>query len=102
MYVKLIVCELGLILQNLYQLDYEIFVQAANAGGVAVSGLEMSQNAMRLQWSSEEVDNKLKVAPGPTAAIAKHLFHCHKYSPCLFHRGPSSGMHLHLSPLTSL
>ncbi|KAA6422213.1 MAG: glutamate dehydrogenase [Trebouxia sp. A1-2] len=34
--------------------------KAANAGGVAVSGLEMSQNAMRLQWTSEEVDNKLK------------------------------------------
>ena len=36
-------------------------LQAANAGGVAVSGLEMSQNAMRLQWTSEEVDKKLKV-----------------------------------------
>ncbi len=34
--------------------------KAANAGGVAVSGLEMSQNAMRLSWSREEVDNKLK------------------------------------------
>lgn len=34
--------------------------KAANAGGVAVSGLEMSQNAMRLQWTSEEVDKKLK------------------------------------------
>ncbi len=34
--------------------------KAANAGGVAVSGLEMSQNSMRLQWSFEEVDNKLK------------------------------------------
>lgn len=38
-------------------------VQAANAGGVAVSGLEMSQNAMRLQWTTEEVDNKLKASP---------------------------------------
>lgn len=36
-------------------------VQAANAGGVAVSGLEMAQNAMRLQWTREEVDEKLKV-----------------------------------------
>ena len=35
--------------------------QAANAGGVAVSGLEMSQNSMRLTWTSEEVDQKLKV-----------------------------------------
>lgn len=33
--------------------------KAANAGGVAVSGLEMSQNAMRLSWPSEEVDNRL-------------------------------------------
>lgn len=36
-------------------------LQAANAGGVAVSGLEMSQNAVGLQWSREEVDSKLKV-----------------------------------------
>ncbi|MFP4331452.1 MAG: NADP-specific glutamate dehydrogenase [Spirochaetaceae bacterium] len=34
--------------------------KAANAGGVAVSGLEMSQNAMRLAWTSEEVDSKLQ------------------------------------------
>jgi glutamate dehydrogenase/leucine dehydrogenase len=34
--------------------------KAANAGGVAVSGLEMSQNSMRLSWTSEEVDNKLR------------------------------------------
>ncbi|MEH6388848.1 MAG: NADP-specific glutamate dehydrogenase [Pseudomonas profundi] len=34
--------------------------KAANAGGVAVSGLEMSQNAIRTNWSSEEVDSKLK------------------------------------------
>ena len=33
--------------------------KAANAGGVATSGLEMSQNSMRLSWSSEEVDTKL-------------------------------------------
>ena len=33
--------------------------KAANAGGVAVSGLEMTQNAMKLQWSPEEVDDKL-------------------------------------------
>ncbi|MCF7797049.1 MAG: NADP-specific glutamate dehydrogenase [Lentisphaeria bacterium] len=33
--------------------------KAANAGGVAVSGLEMSQNAMRLSWTREEVDQKL-------------------------------------------
>lgn len=34
--------------------------KAANAGGVAVSGLEMSQNSLRLQWTREEVDNKLR------------------------------------------
>jgi glutamate dehydrogenase (NADP+) len=34
--------------------------KAANAGGVAVSGLEMSQNSMRIAWSFEEVDDKLK------------------------------------------
>ena len=33
--------------------------KAANAGGVATSGLEMSQNSIRLSWSSEEVDEKL-------------------------------------------
>lgn len=33
--------------------------KASNAGGVATSGLEMSQNSMRLPWSSEEVDNRL-------------------------------------------
>eukprot|EP01006_Ploeotia_vitrea_P051327 TRINITY_DN67549_c14_g3_i1.p1 TRINITY_DN67549_c14_g3~~TRINITY_DN67549_c14_g3_i1.p1 ORF type:complete len:462 (-),score=265.18 TRINITY_DN67549_c14_g3_i1:1222-2607(-) len=34
--------------------------KAANAGGVATSGLEMSQNSLRLQWSREEVDERLK------------------------------------------
>lgn len=34
--------------------------KAANAGGVATSGLEMSQNSLRLQWSREEVDNRLQ------------------------------------------
>ena len=41
--------------------------KAANAGGVAVSGLEMSQNSERLSWTFEEVDNKLK-------AIMKDIF----------------------------
>jgi glutamate dehydrogenase (NADP+) len=35
--------------------------KAANAGGVAVSGLEMTQNSMRLPWNREEVDNRLKM-----------------------------------------
>ena len=34
--------------------------KAANAGGVATSGLEMSQNSLRMSWTSEEVDDKLK------------------------------------------
>jgi len=34
--------------------------KAANAGGVAVSGLEMAQNSSRIKWTSEEVDEKLK------------------------------------------
>lgn len=34
--------------------------KAANAGGVAVSGLEMSQNSQRLKWTFEEVDSKLQ------------------------------------------
>jgi glutamate dehydrogenase (NADP+) len=33
--------------------------KAANAGGVATSGLEMSQNSMRMSWTREEVDNRL-------------------------------------------
>ncbi len=41
--------------------------KAVNAGGVAVSGLEMSQNSMRYNWSAEEVDEKLKV-------IMKNIF----------------------------
>ncbi len=35
--------------------------KASNAGGVATSGLEMSQNSLRLSWSRKEVDDKLKV-----------------------------------------
>jgi glutamate dehydrogenase (NADP+) len=35
--------------------------KAANAGGVAVSGLEMAQNSMRLNWPREEVDGRLKI-----------------------------------------
>lgn len=46
-----------------YFIEHGIFVapaKAANAGGVATSALEMSQNAMRLSWTFEEVDDKLK------------------------------------------
>lgn len=34
--------------------------KAANAGGVAVSGLEMTQNSLRLSWTREELDQKLQ------------------------------------------
>jgi len=34
--------------------------KASNAGGVSVSGLEMTQNSARISWTTEEVDNKLK------------------------------------------
>jgi glutamate dehydrogenase (NADP+) len=34
--------------------------KAANAGGVAISGLEMSQNSMRISWTSEEIDQRLQ------------------------------------------
>lgn len=42
--------------------------KAANAGGVAVSGLEMTQNSMRLSWTFEEVDAKLQ-------EIMKNIYH---------------------------
>lgn len=45
-----------------YLLENNVLVapsKAVNAGGVSVSGLEMTQNSMRLSWSSEEVDEKL-------------------------------------------
>ena len=45
--------------------------KAANAGGVAVSGLEMAQNSARLSWSKEEVDDKLK-------GIMKSIFNASK------------------------
>ena len=40
---------------------------SANAGGVAVSALEMAQNSERLQWTFEEVDGRLK-------AIMKNIY----------------------------
>jgi len=45
-------------------LDSDIFYapgKAANAGGVAVSGLEMSQNSMRLNWPRQEVEHRLRI-----------------------------------------
>jgi len=45
--------------------------KAANAGGVAVSGLEMSQNSLRLGWTREEVDQRLQ---GIMEAVHKTCF----------------------------
>ena len=47
---------------HLPQVNGVLFVggKAANAGGVATSALEMSQNSERLHWTFEEVDGKLK------------------------------------------
>jgi glutamate dehydrogenase (NADP+) len=46
---------------KVYQENHVLYgpAKAANAGGVATSGLEMSQNSMRLSWSREEVDQRL-------------------------------------------
>ena len=52
--------------------------KASNAGGVAVSGLEMSQNSMRLTWTRDEVDIKLQ-------SIMKQI-----HDNCLVH-GQSTG-----------
>lgn len=47
--------------------------KASNAGGVATSGLEMSQNAMRLSWTKEEVDERLlKIMQSIHAACLKY------------------------------
>lgn len=47
---------------DIFQADKIFYApgKAANAGGVAVSGLEMAQNSMRLSWAREEVDDRLK------------------------------------------
>merc|ERR1712238_121576 len=48
--------------QDVFRSNNVIYIpgKAANAGGVGVSGLEMAQNAQRLTWKPEEVDNRLK------------------------------------------
>ena len=44
--------------------------KASNAGGVATSGLEMTQNSMRLKWTAEEVDQRLRTATvSPTSVL---------------------------------
>ena len=47
--------------------------KASNAGGVATSGLEMSQNSLRLSWTREEVDQRLHtIMKNIHAACVKH------------------------------
>ena len=53
--------------------------KAANAGGVATSGLEMSQNSQRLSWTFEEVDEKLK---GIMKNIFKNTYEASKECGC--------------------
>ncbi len=53
--------------------------KAANAGGVATSGLEMSQNSMRLSWTREEVDRRLN---GIMVSIHKNCFETAKEYGC--------------------
>ena len=47
--------------------------KAANAGGVAVSGLEMTQNSMRLPWNREEVDNRLQMIMKDIHSTCVHM-----------------------------
>ena len=53
--------------------------KAANAGGVATSGLEMSQNSMKLSWAAEEVDGKL------------HTIMCAIHEACVKHGKDETG-----------
>ncbi len=61
-YAKVLTCLLHLEATEYLQENGVIFApgKAANAGGVATSALEMSQNSERLSWTFEEVDAKLQ------------------------------------------
>ena len=67
---------------NIFQNNNILFGpgKAANAGGVATSGLEMSQNSMRINWSREEVDGKLQ-------SIMKNI-----HESCVIHGKESEGI----------
>jgi glutamate dehydrogenase (NADP+) len=57
-----------------YFLDHDVYFgpgKAANAGGVATSGLEMSQNSLRLSWTFDEVDRQLKAIMNSIYTSAK-------------------------------
>ncbi len=52
--------SMGVTTYNAQIKDFMADVKAPNAGGVATSGLQMFQNFLRLNWSREEVDQKLQ------------------------------------------
>lgn len=60
--MRVLTCLQHLKQQSIYRIAeyYSFAVRASNAGGVATSALEMSQNSERLSWTFEEVDAKLK------------------------------------------
>lgn len=58
--------------------------KACNAGGVSVSGFEMSQNAMHLRWTNEEVDAKLKET---MQAIYNQIDHVKEGGECTLEEG---------------
>ena len=63
--------------------------KAANAGGVAVSGLEMSQNSSRISWGREEVDQKLhQIMQSIHSACVKHG-KTDDFTDCLLYTSPS-------------
>ncbi len=55
---------------EIFQSNHVLYApgKASNAGGVATSGLEMSQNSLRMSWTFEEVDQKLKT-------IMENIYH---------------------------
>ncbi len=61
MFVKVQICRQLLEAYKVFKEAKILFSpgKASNAGGVATSGLEMSQNSMRLPWLKEEVDTRL-------------------------------------------
>ena len=80
--------------------------KAANAGGVATSGLEMSQNSARLSWTREEVDHKLHnimIAIHKTCfETAEDLRHSGQSGERRQHRRLPEGRQFHAGPGTGV
>ena len=64
--------------------------KAANAGGVATSGLEMSQNSMRLPWPREEVDSRLRHIMSTIFKICSEPHGNLRKAPAISSSGPTS------------